>query len=332
MRRPVFMNVADTMRALRYDHYGSADVLRIYDVPEPSPAPGQAKIRVRAAGLNPLDWKLVAGHLRFAPMFRSPPRGVGCDFSGEVVAVGGGAAPLHVGDRVFGSLLAFGRDGACSEYLAIPYDRLVALPNEIDDVHAASLPIAGGTALQALTDDARVVSGDRVLITGAAGGVGHFAVQVAKHLGAYVVAVCSGRNVDFVRALGADQVVDYEKSDFTLGGDRFDIVFDAACASSFAASRRVLTPSGCYINTGGDAASVIGTVAGALIARFTSRQRAVPLMIKNHAPLWRRLLELVRGGTVRAHVERVIGCEDVADALRSLQSGHGRGKIVVRLT
>lgn len=319
------------MRALRYDRYGSPDVLRVGEVPEPSPAAGRAKIRVRAVGLNPLDWKIVAGRMRFAPMFRSPPRGVGCDFAGEITGVIGGATPLRAGDRVFGSLLPFARDGACSEYLSVPYDRLVALPAEVDDVQAAALPIAGGTALQALTDDVHVLPGQRVLITGAAGGVGHFAVQIAKHLGAHVVGVCSATNIDFVKGLGADRIIDYAEDDFTRGENGFDVVFDAACASSFAASRRVLTQSGSYINTSGDAASLISTTAGALLARMTSRRRAIAFMLKNHPPIWLRLLDLVRRGMLRAHVERVVAIEEVAEALRTMETGHGRGKIVVRV-
>lgn len=319
------------MRALRYERYGPPDVLHIVELPEPSPAAGHAKIRIRAVGLNPVDWKILAGHLRFVPLFRAPPRGVGLDFAGEIVGIGGGATPRHVGERVFGSLVAFGREGACSEYVTVPYDRTLPLPDEIEDVQAAALPIACGTALQALTDDVQVVAKQRVLIIGAAGGVGHFAVQIAKHLGAHVVGVCSSRNVEFVQALGADEIVDYSKDDFTQREDRFDVVFDAACASSFAASKRALTESGCYINTSGDAASTIRTAAEGVLARLTSRHRAIALRLKNGPPIWQRLLDLVRTGTVRAHLERVVSMEEVADAFRVMETGHGRGKIVVRL-
>ena len=136
-----------------------------------------AKIRVRAVGLNPVDWKIVAGRLGFLPLFRSPPCGVGLDYAGEIVGVGGGATERHVGERVFGSLMPFGRDGACGDFIVAPYDRMLPLPSEVDAVQAAALPIAGGTALQVLADEANVAAGQRVLITGAAGGVGHFGVQ-----------------------------------------------------------------------------------------------------------------------------------------------------------
>ena len=319
------------MRALRYERYGPPGVLHIDELPEPSPGAGHAKIRIRAVGLNPLDWKILAGRLRFVPMFRPPPRGVGLDFAGEIVGIGGGAAARHVGERVFGSLGSFGRQGACSEYVTVPYDRMLPLPAEVEDVQAAALPIAGGTALQALTDEVQVAAKQRVLIVGAAGGVGHFAVQIAKHLGAHVVGVCGARNFEFVQALGADEIVDYSKDDFTQRADRFDVVFDAACASSFAASRRVLTESGCYISTSGDAASSISTATGALLAWLTSRQRAIALRLKNAPPIWQQLLDLARVGTLRAHVERVVSMEEVADAFRAMETGHGRGKIVVRL-
>jgi NADPH:quinone reductase-like Zn-dependent oxidoreductase len=320
------------MRALRYPRYGPPEVLGVEEMSEPSPGAGHAKVRVRAVGLNPLDWKIRAGHLRFIPIFRSPPRGLGCDFSGEIVGVGGGATPRHVGERVFGSLAPFGPHGACAEYVVVPYDRMLPLPPGADDLQAAALPIAAGTALQALTDEAHLVAGQRVLITGAAGGVGHFAVQVARHFGAQVVAVCSARNADFVRSLGADEVVDYAAHDFTRRDDRFDVVFDAACSSSFPAARRVLADFGCYVNTSADMASTLSTVAGAVLARLGSHQRAVPFVLKNGIPLWQRLLDLVRDGALRAHIERTITMEEVADAFRAMETGHGRGKIVVRMT
>lgn len=320
------------MRVLRYHRYGSPDVLGIEELREPSPGAGSVKVRVRAVGLNPIDWKILCGHLRLLPMFRSPPRGVGCDFAGEIVEAGVGAAGRSVGERVLGSLVPFGRDGACSEYIVVPHDRLVPLPAGIDDIQAAALPVAGGTALQALVDHARLAAGQRVLVTGAAGGVGHFAVQLARHLKAHVVAVCSAPNAGFVRSLGADEVIDYVTHDFTRREDRFDIVFDAACASSFAASRRVLTESGLYINTGGDMAAMMSTAAGAVLARLTSRQRAIPFTLKNDPGRWHRLLELARTGVLRAHVERTIAMDDVADAFRAMETGHGRGKIVVRIS
>jgi len=318
------------MRALRYDRFGPPEVLHVVDVPEPVPQAGEVKVRVQAASLNPLDWKIRAGHLRWLPMFRRPPRTLGCDFAGEIVGVGAGARSHYVGERVFGSLLPFGRDGALAEYLVAGVDRLATMPDDLGFDQAAALPVAAGTALQAVVDEAHLGAGRRILITGAAGGVGHFAVQIAKHLGANVVAVCGAANADFVRGLGADEIVDYARADFTRRADRFDVVFDAACVSSFTAARRVLTAAGCYLNTGGDATAAVGTAVNAFLARLSSRQRAVPIMLASGSACWERLASLTREGVLHAHIERAITLEDVADAQRAMATGHGRGKIVVR--
>jgi NADPH:quinone reductase-like Zn-dependent oxidoreductase len=319
------------MRALRFDRYGPPDVLHVAEIAEPSPRAGELKVRVHAASLNPLDWKNRAGHMRWAPIFRGPPRGIGCDFAGVITGVGGGATSHFVGERVFGSLLPFGRDGSLAEYLVAGVERLATMPQGVSFAEAAALPIAGGTALQVLADDARLAAGQRVLVTGAAGGVGHFAVQIAKHLDAYVVGVCSAANLDFVRGLGADEVLDYAREDFTQRADRFDVVFDAACASSFDAARSVLTDMGCYLNTGGNAKALTRTVVSAVLARLSARQRAIPVALRSGAARWVRLAELAQEGAVHAHIERTIALEDVADAQRAMETGHGRGKIVVHL-
>lgn len=319
------------MRALRFARYGSADVLHVEDMPEPPLGGSEARVRVHAVALNPLDYKVREGALRLFPVFRGPPRGLGCDYAGVIVALGGGATGRHVGERVFGSLLPFGRDGALAELIAVPYARMVPLPADVDFASAASLPIAGGTALQALADEAALAPGQRVLITGAAGGVGHFAVQIAKHMGAEVVAVCSAGNVEFVRSLGADEIVDYAQADFTCRDDRFDVVFDAAGVSSFAASRRLLTESGVYINTGGTAGAVLNTVAASILTRITSKRRAIAIVLRNGPAMWSRLLAMLQAGTLRVHVERVVALEEVAAAQQAMESGHGRGKVVARL-
>jgi len=317
------------MRSVRYDRYGSADVLYVADIAEPAPGPGEVKLRVRAASLNALDGKARAGHLRFVPIFRGPPRGTGCDVAGEIVEIGSAAAPRHVGERVFGLISPMRRDGAFAEYAVATAANLCAIPAGVDFEQAAALPVAGGTALQALVDHACLAAGKRILITGAAGGVGHFAVQIAKHVGAHVVGVCTAANADFVRALGADDVVDYGREDFTQRADRFDVVFDAACASSFASARHVLLETGCYINTAGSLAALVDTAASAVVARFTSRQRAIVFTLAPGSLTWQRLAALTAAGAVRPHIERRIAFEDVADAQRAMETGHSRGKIVI---
>src|SRR5512143_255030 len=317
------------MRAVRYDRYGPADVLRVEELPEPVPGAGEVKVRIRAASLNPVDWKIRAGEMRWMPVFRRPPRGTGCDLAGEIVGVGRGVAPRHVGERVFGALSPLVRDGSCAEYAVLPAASVAAMPDELDFVEAAALPIAAGTALQAMVDEAHLGAGQRVLIVGAAGGVGHFAVQIAKHVGARAVAVCGAGNAEFVRTLGADEVIDYAREDFTRREDRFDAVFDAAGGSSFAVARAILAADGCYINTLGTGAATATTVLSAIGARLATRQRVVPLALKSGSAMWQRLADLLRAGALRPHIDRTVTLEEVADAQQMREGGHGRGKVVV---
>lgn len=317
------------MKAVCYDRYGSADLLHVADLPEPDCPPGGFKLRVRAVGLNPLDWKIRAGHLSLLPLFDRPPRGMGVDFAGEIVGVGGGPTRHFIGQRVFGSLPPFRRRGALAELIAVAGDLVVGLPDSVDFETAAALPVAGGTAVQALEDHAALQAGQRLLIIGAAGGVGHLAVQLGKHLGATVTAVCGPVNVDFVRNLGADVVIDYTQESFLARNESFDVVFDAACSSDYLACRRVLAPTGVYINTSGSAGVTLRTMAAGLIARLTTDQRVVPLVLRNRAPLWERLARYAAAGVLRPHISRRIGLAEVADAQRAMETGHGRGKIVV---
>ncbi|CAG0992852.1 alcohol dehydrogenase [Burkholderiales bacterium] len=318
------------MRAITYDRYGASDVLRIVEIAEPVPRSGELKVRVRAASLNPVDVKIRAGHTRLVPMFERPPRGTGVDFAGEVVGTGGGeVAGYFPGARVFGSLSPFGRAGSFAEYVCVTPDRIALTPSSLGDGEAAALPIAGGTAVQALDDHAHLVHGQRVLVNGATGGVGHFAVQYARHVGAHVTAVCGPANVAFARDLGADAVLDYTHEDFTAGTAIFDVIFDATGHVRWRRCRNVLAPGGVYINTSPDAASVLATIAEAAAARLTGRQRVVGLVLKGGAEAWRRLARLAESGALRPHIRATIGLGDVAEAGRQMETGHGRGKVVV---
>ncbi|MBK9704098.1 MAG: NAD(P)-dependent alcohol dehydrogenase [Betaproteobacteria bacterium] len=319
------------MQALRYDRYGPADRLYVAEVPEPACPAGGFKLRVRAVGLNPLDWKIRAGHLALVPVFDRPPRGVGCDFAGEIVGVGGGATRHFVGQRVFGSLPPFGRQGALAEMIAVAGDQVTAIPDGVGFATAAALPIAGGTAVQALEDHAQLQPGQKLLVTGAAGGVGHFAVQLGKHLGATVTAVCGPANVDFVRGLGADAVIDYTHEDFLRRNENFDVVFDAACSSDYLACRRVLVPTGVYVNTSGSAGAALRTMGAGIYARLATAQRAVALVLANRRPMWERLGRYAAAGVLRPQIAPPIGLTGVAAAQRTMETGHGRGKIVVTL-
>jgi NADPH:quinone reductase-like Zn-dependent oxidoreductase len=316
------------MRAVRYARFGGPEVLEVVDIEAPVPAAGEVKVAVRAASLNPLDWKIRAGHLRFIPTFARPPRTTGVDLAGEIVAIGGGPGPRHVGERVFGSLSPFGREGSCAEFAIVPAQRLAPTPAEVSDEDAACLPVAAGTAVQALASDVPLRPGQRVLIMGAAGGVGHFAVQFAKHLDLVVVATCGPSNVEFVRSLGADRVVDYTRDDPTRLGERFDLVFDVANALDPVRARPLLVRGGTYLGTAGTTAAAIATGVAGLLAPLAGT-RARSLVLKGGAAHWQRLAELARQRVLKPHILRRVGLDGVAEAQGAMASGHGRGKIVV---
>ncbi|GIK85637.1 MAG: oxidoreductase [Betaproteobacteria bacterium] len=317
------------MRAVTYDRYGPPDVLHVAEVADPVPAAGEVLVRIEAASLNPLDWKLREGHLRFAPPVKAPPRGTGTDLAGTIVAVGGGPGPRHVGERVFGSLSPFGRAGSCAEACVVAVHRLAPVPDGVAADAAACLPIAGGTAVQALADDAQLASGQRLLVVGAAGGVGHFAVQYAKHAGARVVGVCGPDNVAFVAGLGADRVIDYRSTDVLASGETFDVIFDAANALDWRRAQRLLARGGLYLGTAGSTTSAIATGVGAVLAPWFGGTRARNVVLNGGAAAWRRLGDLAARGILAPHVERRVGLEEVAGAQAAMQTGHGRGKVVV---
>lgn len=317
------------MRTVRYDRFGPPDVLHVVDSPDPAPAAGELLIKVVAASLNPLDWKIRAGHVRFVPLFARPPRTPGTDLAGEVIGVGGGPGPRHLGERVFGVLLPFGGAGSCAQYAVIGAHRVVPIPPAVSFEAAATLPVAGGTALQALTDEAELRSGQRVLITGAAGGVGHFAVQLAKHLGAHVTGTCGPANVEFVRSLGADEVLDYTLTDASTLPKTFDLVLDLAESLGWRHAGALLVRGGLFLGVGGSATTAVSGAIGAAIAPFVSGIRARALLLKGGATSCTRLGALAAAGVLKPHIARRVTLDEVADAQRQMETGHGRGKIVV---
>src|SRR5205807_2146278 len=230
------------MKAIVYHSYGAADLLKLEDIQQPIPKDDQVLIKVRSAALNPLDWRMMKGvPLPFRVMMRmrtpsiAQPVGIGRDVAGVVEAIGKNVTQFKIGDEVFGNC-----EAAVAEYACTKESALVPKPLELTFEQAASIPVAGLTALQGLRDKGRVQAGQKVLINGAAGGVGTFAVQIAKSLGAEVTGVCSATNVDLVKSLGADHVIDYTKEDFTKSDQRYDVIYDLVNNRSFAERRRVL--------------------------------------------------------------------------------------------
>jgi NADPH:quinone reductase-like Zn-dependent oxidoreductase len=320
------------MRAVRYDRFGAAQQLHVVQVPESAPAAGEVAVRVEAASLNPVDWKIREGALRFVPGSPPPPRTTGLDFAGVVVATGAarnGAAPWQVGQRVFGSVSPFSREGACAEQCVVAADRVAALPESLAFEVAACLPVAAGTAVQALADMAQLQAGQRLLIVGAAGGVGHFAVQFARHAAAQITAVCGPHNVAFLGSLGAQEVIDYRARDTLALGQRFDIVFDVAGVLSWRQAQRLLVRGGLYLGTGGTTAAAVSTAVGSWVAPWLGGTQARNVMLKAGTAAWQRLAELAGRGVLVPHIAERIGLEGVAQAQAAMQRGHGRGKIVV---
>ena len=323
---------AATMRAVVHHRYGPPSVLEVSEVEVPRPGRGEVLVRVGAASVHPGDYFIMTGEpylVRLAFGLRRPRGGIpGMDLAGVVAAVGEDVTALHPGDEVFGWCTA----GALAEYARVPADNLVALPGILSAVDAAAVPTSAMTALQALRDVAKVRPGQTVLVTGASGGVGSFAVQIAKALGAEVTGVCSTRNVDLVRALGADHVVDYTRTDFTGTGERYDVILDNIEAQPLAAVRRALTPPGTLIPNSGRGGRWLGPLGRIVAARVLSgftRQRLRPFTSLGKRQDLLALADLLTTGRIRPLIDRTYPLDDAADALRHVGAGHTRGKVVV---
>ncbi len=324
------------MKAVVYTDYGSPDVLEIRDVKKPVPNNDQVLVKVRAASINPLDWHFIEGTpyiMRAMGIgLRRPkiPR-LGVDMAGQVEAVGKNVTQFNPGDEVFG-----GKTGAFAEYVCVFADRAVALkPANLTFEQAASVPIAAITALQGLRDKGKIQPGQKVLINGASGGVGTFAVQIAKSFGADVTGVCSTRNVDMVRSLGADQVIDYTKEDFTKGAQRYDLILDNVANHSLLECRRALKPKGTYVLIGGGGTNdqgLIGPLANPikamLLSPFVSQKMGMMLAELNKKDLT-ILGDLMQSGKMTPVIDRTYPLSQIAEAIRYLEQGHARGKVVI---
>ncbi|MCA9554200.1 MAG: NAD(P)-dependent alcohol dehydrogenase [Myxococcales bacterium] len=319
------------MQALVQHRYGGPEVLALEDIPRPEVGPGQVLLRVRAAGLNAADWRLMRARPGLVRLFfgfsrpRIPTRGM--DVAGVVAEVAPGVTELKVGDEVFG----WG-EGILAEYAVVKQENLRPKPANLSFEEASTLGIAAFTALQAVRDKGRVQPGQRVLINGASGGVGHFSVQIAKAYGAEVTAVCSGGNAELVRRLGADRVVDYAKDDFVEGAIEHDVIIDVVGNRSLAELRRALTPTGTLVLVGArndDPSGGIGRNLKAALLNLFSKQRLVSFVSRANRPDLMVLEELALAGKLRPAVARVYPMIDAQDALQELEAGHVAGKLVV---
>ncbi len=326
---------SNSMKAIVYCDYGLTN-LKLENIEKPTPNDDQVLVRVRAASVNPYDWHFIEGTpyiMRAMGVGLRKPKDtrLGVDFAGTIEAVGKNVTQFKPGDEVFG-----GRGGAFAEYVCARANRAVALkPANLTFEQAASVNIAGITALQALRDKGNVQAGQKVLINGASGGVGTFAVQIAKSFGADVTGVCSTRNVDLVRSLGADRVIDYTKEDFAKGEQRYDVILDNVPNHSLSECRRILNPKGKYIMIGGGGPNdsrwvgpfgrVIHTL---LLSPFISQKMGMMMADANQKDLT-ILADLMQSGKVKPVIDRTYKLSEVPAAIAYLEQGHARGKVVI---
>ncbi|MFD7262243.1 NAD(P)-dependent alcohol dehydrogenase [Streptomyces sp. NPDC059874] len=322
------------MKAIVQDRYGSSDVLEFREVDRPVPGDAEVLVRVHASSVNARDWHVMRGdpyvaRLTFG-LTRPKQRIQGADFAGVVEAVGKDVTRLRPGDEVYGEA-----DGAFAEYVCASQEVLGPKPANLTFAQAAAVPLAGNTALMGLRDVGKVRPGQRVLVNGASGGVGTFAVQLAKALGAEVTGVCSTRNVDLVRSLGADHVVDYTREDFTRTGERYDLLFDLVGNRTLAECRRALTPTGVLVLSGGgvsEGVSLFGPVGliirGTLMSRFRGGRIRV-LTTEPSADNLAALCELLESGALTPAVDRTYPLSQAAEAIRYVEVEHAGAKVVI---
>jgi NADPH:quinone reductase-like Zn-dependent oxidoreductase len=324
------------MRALVYRNFGSPDILKYEEIDRPTPGDDEVLVKVRAASINPLDWKIMKGGpwmVRLLLGLGKPEiRRPGVDVAGEVEAVGRNVTQLQPGDAVFGACR-----GAFAEYTtaraAGKRAALVRKPESVTFEQAASAPVAGLTALQGLRDHGRIRAGQSVLVHGAAGGVGTFAVQIARAFGANVTGVCSTRNVEMVRSIGADRVVDYAREDFTKSAECYDLILDCVGNQSLSVRRRVLKPTGRLVMVGAPAdvplSSILAGVIGAIVWSMAGSRKMVFFIARFDPNDLTILGELMASGKVQPVIDRTYRLSEAAEAFRYMEAGHARGKVIV---
>lgn len=320
------------MKAIVSPKYGPPDVLEFKEVEKPTPRDNEVLVKVCASSLNQYDWHLLTADIflvRLNMGLLKPKNPIpGADIAGRVEAIGRDVKQFRPGDEVFGDISASGA-GGCAEYVAAPEKSLALKPNNMTWEQAAAVPMAALTALQGLRDPGKIQRGQKVVIQGAAGGVGTFAVQIAKALGAEVTAVCSTRNMEQARSLGADHVIDYTKEDFTQSGQQYDIIFAANGYHSLADYKRAMTPRGVYVMAGGTPRQMFQAL---LLGSWMSERNGKSMQVLTARPSQDDLnfmKELIEAGKVRSVIDKCYPLRETAEALRYLGAGHARGKIVI---
>jgi NADPH:quinone reductase-like Zn-dependent oxidoreductase len=332
---PAVSSGTPSMKAIVYRCYGSPDVVKLEVIAKPTLADGRVLIKVRAASVNPLDWHYMRGkpYVMRAMAGTGVPDDIrlGVDFAGTVEAVGKGVKLFKPGDEVFG-----GADGAFAEYVNVRENGSLALkPNNVTFEQAAAVPVAAVTALQALRDYGKIQAGQKVLINGASGGVGTFAVQIAKTFGAEVTGVCSTKNLALVRSIGADHVIDYTREDFTQGSARYDLIIDNVGTHSLSEYRRVLIPHGALVMVGGPnegrwIGPLSGSIKALLLGPFVTQKFVFMIAKLNQGDLG-VLRDLMQIGKLTPVIDRRYKLSETAEALRYLEEGHARGKVLITL-
>ena len=320
------------MKAVTYYQFGSPEILKLEEIKKPTVKDNEVLIRVRAASVTPLDWHTLTGkpflaRLVIAGLFKPKYNVLGNDIAGEVEAVGKNFKQFQSGDEVFGTSFIF---GGFAEFLSVPEDQtqLVLKPKNISFEEAAAVPNAGHVAVTCLRDLGQIQPGQKVLLNGASGGVGTYAVQIAKADGAEVTGVCSTKNLELVRSLGADRVIDYTQEDFTQGEEQYDLIFDVSAKSSYSDCKQALTPDGVYVTT----AFSPGLLLMSRWVSMTSNQKLIPLPIKRPGiEDFQILKELLETGKIKPFIDKRYKLSEVPEALKYMGEGHTRGKIVVHI-
>ena len=313
------------MKAVVFNKYGDNDVAQIKDMPMPSCGPRDVLVKIYAASVNPVDWKMRAGQLRIVTGRRFP-KILGRECAGEIIAIGSEVTKFKTGDRAV-ALPAIRSMGAFAEYACAPEKTTFHKSRTISFEEAACIPIAGLTALQALRDKGRITPGQTVLVNGASGGVGHFAVQIAKLFGANVTGVCSEANRAFVKGLGADRVIDHTREDFTRGSARYDIIFDAAAKRTFRACKKVLAERGRYIST----LPSPGVLVNRYLTGFLTQKKATDIWVKPNAADMEWMQDQIESGRIKIAIDKIYSLDQAKEALAYSETGKARGKIVLKV-